>query len=262
MASPPPAYGPGPRSEVRRRAVRARYDRETLHAILDEALVGHLAFQRDGQPLVIPAVYDRVGDVLYLHGSPAARWLRGDRALPVCLAVTLVDGLVVARSAFHHSLNYRSAVVFGEVRPVSDRGEKEAALRAILEHAMPGRGREARPPDDWELRYTAVSALPIDEASAKVRGGPPVDEEADLELPVWAGVVPLRLVAGPPEDAPDLLRGVAAPPSATGYVRPTSKRPRGGSAASPRGTTEDACASASSATPTTTSATSGGSSSS
>jgi nitroimidazol reductase NimA-like FMN-containing flavoprotein (pyridoxamine 5'-phosphate oxidase superfamily) len=243
---------------VRRGAARARYDRETVHAILDEALVGHLAFQAGEQPLVVPTVYARVGEVLYVHGSPAARWLRGRRPLPVCLAVTLLDGLVLARSAFHHSMNYRSVVVFGAARPVTDLAEKAAALEAIVEHAIPGRSREARPPNDYELRYTAVSALPIEEASAKVRTGGPVEEEEDLSLPVWAGVLPLQLVPGAPVADAVFPPGSGAPAYVTGYVRPTSNPEHG----SPPQGPESRCASASSATPTTTSATSGGSSSS
>ncbi|MDX1648735.1 MAG: pyridoxamine 5'-phosphate oxidase family protein [Myxococcota bacterium] len=264
MAGQPTALGPGPRSRVRRRPQRARYDRDALHAILDEGLVAHLAFRTGSQPWVVPTVYARVDDRLYLHGSPAARWLRGRRPRPVCLAVTLVDGLVIARSAFHHSLNYRSAVVFGGARPVTDAGEKALALEAILEHAVPGRSREARPPDERELRSTAVAVLPIEEASAKVRTGDPVDDEADLSLPVWAGVLPLAWGVGVPVPAADLHGDLPAPPSVTGYVRPTSKAP-GASSSPPEGEpglAEDPCASASSATPTTTSGTWGGSSSS
>lgn len=258
MVALPPTPSPGPRSEVRRGAARARYDRETVHAILDEALLGHLAFRAGDQPVVIPTVYARMGDVLYLHGSPAARWLRGRRPRPVCLAVTLLDGLVLARSAFHHSMNYRSVVVFGALRPVTDRAEKASALEAIVEHAVAGRTREVRPPNEYELRYTAVSALPIEEASAKVRTGGPVEEPEDLALPVWAGVLPLQRVPGTPQADAGLAPGCEAPPYVTGYVRPTSKRDR---EEPPQGP-ETRCASASSATPTTTSATWGGSSSS
>jgi len=261
MSEPtPPVPGPpSPRTEVRRGAARARYDRETVHAILDAGVVAHVAWEGAPSPFVVPTVYARVGEVLYLHGSPAARWLRGKAPRPMCLAVTIVDGLVLARSAFHHSMNYRSVVVFGAATPVVDLQEKARALDAIVDHQTPGRSRECRRANERELLYTAVAALPIREASAKVRRGDPVDDAEDLALPIWAGTIPLSLVPGAPMPSADLPRGFTAPPSLTGYVRPTSHPT---SRADPRRAPEHGCASASSATPTTTSATSGGSSSS
>jgi uncharacterized protein len=184
-----------------RRAERASYDRELAHAILDEGLVAHVGFVVDERPFVIPMVYGRIDDTLYLHGAPGTRILRtltggeGRRAAPVCVTVTLLDALVLAKSQMHHSANYRSVVVLGAVRRV--RGEEaERALTAIVDHALPGRSAQARPPDAGELRRTAVLALPIDEASVKVRTGGPVDDEADLALPVWAGIIPLTTVRG------------------------------------------------------------------
>lgn len=255
---PSPPGPPSPRTEVRRGAARARYDRETVHAILDAGLLAHVAWQGTPSPFVVPTVYARVGERIYLHGSPAARWLRGNAPRPMCLAVTIVDGLVLARSSFHHSMNYRSVVVFGEAVPVRDLDEKARALDALVDHQLAGRSPQVRRPSRRELRYTAVAALPIAEASAKVRRGGPVDEPEDMALPVWAGQLPLSLVPGVPIPEPDLPGGAEAPPNVTGYVRSTSN-------GRPVGAPQDpgsACASASSATPTTTSATSGGSSSS
>jgi len=184
---------------VKREPQRARYDRETIEAILDEALVCHLGFEVDGQPYVIPTLHARVGDRLYVHGSAASRLLRhlagGAR---VCVTVTLVDGLVLARSVFNHSVNYRSAVVFGTATLVED-AEKREALRALTEQLAPGRWDEARQPTEQELKATWILSLPIDEASAKVRTGPEEDEPEDLDLPVWAGVVPVHLAAEPSE---------------------------------------------------------------
>ena len=184
---------------MKREPQRARYDRETIEAILDEALVCHLGFEVDGQPYVIPTLHARVGDRLYVHGSAASRLLRhlagGAR---VCVTVTLVDGLVLARSVFNHSVNYRSAVVFGTATLVED-AEKREALRALTEQLAPGRWDEARQPTEQELKATWILSLPIDEASAKVRTGPEEDEPEDLDLPVWAGVVPVHLAAEPSE---------------------------------------------------------------
>jgi len=184
---------------VKREPQRARYDRETIEAILDEALVCHLGFEVGGQPYVIPTLHARVGDRLYVHGSAASRLLRhlagGAR---VCVTVTLVDGLVLARSVFNHSVNYRSAVVFGTATLVED-AEKREALRALTEQLAPGRWDEARQPTEQELKATWILSLPIDEASAKVRTGPEEDEPEDLDLPVWAGVVPVHLAAEPSE---------------------------------------------------------------
>ena len=184
---------------VRRHPERAAYDRETVDPILDEGLVGHLGFVSGEQPYVIPMLYARVGDTLYLHGAPASRLL-GTLAgqARFCFTVTLVDGLVLARSAFHHSLNYRSVVVLGHARAVTDPAEKLAALEALVEHVLTGRTDEARAPSKSELKVTELIALDLNDASAKVRTGPPVDTRRDLSLPVWAGELPLTVSAGDP----------------------------------------------------------------
>jgi nitroimidazol reductase NimA-like FMN-containing flavoprotein (pyridoxamine 5'-phosphate oxidase superfamily) len=200
---------------VRRHPERGVYDRETIDAILDEALFCHVGFVHDGQPFVIPTIHARAGDVLYLHGSPASRMLReiGD-GIDVCVTVTLLDGLVLARAVYNHSLNYRSVVLLGRARALEEPREKLAALEAIVEHMVPGRGADARGPTEKELAGTKVLALPIAEASAKVRAGPPKDFDGDLPLPVWAGVIPLESTVGRPETAPDVPDGVDVP----GYV--------------------------------------------
>ncbi|MBZ5611880.1 MAG: pyridoxamine 5'-phosphate oxidase family protein [Acidobacteriia bacterium] len=193
------AYQPTERTQVRRLPKRAVYDKQQVHSILDEGFFCHLGFVADDQPYVIPTGYGRVDDRIYLHGSAASRMLRAlDRGIPVCFTVTLVDGLVLARSAFHHSMNYRSVVVLGQAHPVSDPREKFAALRAITNHIVPGRWEEVRQPDEREIKATSVLSLDLDEVSAKVRTGPPVDEERDYSLPVWGGVVPLRNAAAEP----------------------------------------------------------------
>jgi nitroimidazol reductase NimA-like FMN-containing flavoprotein (pyridoxamine 5'-phosphate oxidase superfamily) len=185
---------PTARVEVRRLPARARYDRDTITAILDEGLVCHLGFVTDSTPYVLPTIYARVGDTLYVHGAPASRMLRTARDAPsVCLTVTLLDGLVLARSVFHHSVNYRSVVVVGPATQVVDPGEKLAAAKALVEHVCRGRWADARPPTDGELRATLMLRIGLDEASAKVRSGPPADDEEDLALPVWAGELPLRV---------------------------------------------------------------------
>jgi nitroimidazol reductase NimA-like FMN-containing flavoprotein (pyridoxamine 5'-phosphate oxidase superfamily) len=205
---------PSTRTRVRRVPNRADYTRETIDAILDEALVAHLGFSVDGQPYVIPTLHARVGDIVYVHGSSASRMIRSlTGGLPACLTVTLVDGLVLARSAFHHSMNYRSVVVLGEARPVEGADERLAALEAFTERLVPGRWDEVRPPTAQELKGTRVLALDLDEASAKVRTGPPVDDDEDYALDVWAGVVPLTLQPGPL--APDPLLGDGIEPSET-----------------------------------------------
>jgi uncharacterized protein len=213
------ATAPTPRTKVRRRAGRGRYGRSTIDAILQEAFVGHAAFVVDGQPYAIPMLYARGGDVLYLHGSPLSR-LVGSLAngLPMCFTVTVLDALVLARSAFHHSVNYRSVVVLGNARAVDDQDEKLAALEAIVEHVTPGRAAEARGPSDQELQATEVVAIPLSEASAKIRTGPPVDAPEDYALPVWAGELPLRLAASEPrrdprctEPLPDYVRHYRRP---------------------------------------------------
>jgi hypothetical protein len=210
MSAPSPA--PSPRATVRRLPARASYDLKTIRAILREGLICHVGFQLDGQPFVIPTLYTPVGDRLYLHGSPASRMLRSLReGIEVCVTVTLVDGLVLARSAFHHSINYRSVVVFGRAREVLDPDEKHAALRALVDHVVPGRSPDARPPNPREFRGTTVLALPLDEASAKVRTGGPMDDEEDYALPVWAGLLPLRLAPGAPEADARLAPGTELP---------------------------------------------------
>ena len=189
---------PTERTTVRRRAARGHYDVETVHAVLDAGLVCHLAVADDEGPIVLPTGYVRIGDEVVVHGSAANRLLRlAADGRPMCLAVTLLDGLVLARSAFNHSMNYRSVVAFGPARVVEGE-EKEQALAAFVEHMVPGRSAVARPPTPRELAATLVLAVPLSEASAKVRTGPPHDDEADLALDVWAGVIPLAVVRGEP----------------------------------------------------------------
>jgi nitroimidazol reductase NimA-like FMN-containing flavoprotein (pyridoxamine 5'-phosphate oxidase superfamily) len=188
------------RTKVRRVPDRGAYDRETIDAILDEALLCHLGFVHDDQPYVIPTLFARLGDQLYVHGSAASRMLRTLReGVDVCLTATLIDGIVLARSIFHHSVNYRSVVVLGRATEVSDPEEKLRALESFSERILPGRWAEVRPPSRQELKATAIFRLPLAEASAKVRAGPPKDEAEDYGLPVWAGVIPLELVSGTPE---------------------------------------------------------------
>jgi uncharacterized protein len=185
---------------VKREPQRGVYDRETIDAILDEALVCHLGFAVDGQPYVIPTLHARIGDLLYVHGSAASRMLRHAASdARICVTVTLLDGLVLARSVFNHSIDYRSVVVLGTPTLVEDVGEKREALHAFTDHIAPGRWEEARQPTDQELKATWILSVPLDEASAKIRTGPPEDEPEDLELPVWAGVVPIHLAAEPSE---------------------------------------------------------------
>jgi len=187
------------KTRVRRLAQRGSYERQTIDAILDEALICHVGFVVDGAPVVIPTIHWRDGDRLYIHGSAASRMLRSLRdGVDACVTVTLVDGLVLARSAFHHSMNYRSVVVFGRATLVEDREEKIRALDALVEHVVPGRSSEVRGPNESELRQTIVLSLPIEEASAKIRTGGAVDDEEDYALPVWAGVVPLALTPSAP----------------------------------------------------------------
>ncbi len=216
-----PAPGASPRSTVRRLPARASYDREQIRAILAEGFFCHIGFQIDGQPFVIPTLYAPLGDRLYLHGSPASRMLRTLReGIEMCVSVTLVDGLVIARSAFHHSVNYRSVVVFGRAREVTDAEEKIAALRAIVEQVVPGRWNDARRPNLKEFHGTTVLSLPLDEASAKVRTGGPADDEEDYALPVWAGVIPLRLVPDAPVPDARLSPDTAVPDYLRAYARP------------------------------------------
>ncbi|MBC7880736.1 MAG: pyridoxamine 5'-phosphate oxidase family protein [Anaerolineae bacterium] len=215
------AFVPTARTTVKRVPQRANYDREMVYSILDEGLVCHIGFVIEGLPSVIPTAYGRIDDVLYIHGSPASRMLRAVQGgVDVCITVTLIDGLVLARSAFHHSLNYRSVVIYGQAKLVSDTAEKNEALRAFTEHVVPGRWVDVRPPSRTELAGTLVLALPLVEVSAKVRTGPPIDDEADQQLPVWAGVIPLQTVAAPPIDDPLLDSGLTAPDYVLSYSRP------------------------------------------
>lgn len=199
------------RTKLRRLPARGAHDRPAIDAILDEALVGHLGFVHDGRPAVIPTLQARAGDEVYVHGSSASRALRNLGAgLEACLTVTLIDGLVLARSAFNHSINYRSVVLYGTARPLAG-DEKERALEAFTEKLVPGRWADVRWPTRKELKATSILALPIAEGSAKVRTGPPGDDEEDYALDAWAGVVPLRLQAGEPEPDPRLRAGIPTP---------------------------------------------------
>jgi len=205
-------FTPTERTKVRRLPDRGKYDAETVYGILDEGFICHVGFVVEGQPFVIPTGYARVGDTLYIHGSAASRMLRTlAEGLQVCVTVTLVDGLVLARSAFHHSMNYRSVVILGRATAVEDRDEKSRALEAFTEHIVPDRWDYLRPVRDSELKGTSVLALPLTEASAKIRTGPPKDEPEDYELPIWAGVVPLRVAASEPLPDPKLPANIAMP---------------------------------------------------
>ncbi|MEU2427238.1 pyridoxamine 5'-phosphate oxidase family protein [Streptomyces sp. NPDC007851] len=211
----PAAYEPTDRTVPTRAAHKASYDREVVHSILDEGYVCHLGFVRDGAPVVLPTLYGRVGEVLYLHGSTGSRPLRmtgqTDPGLPVCVTVTHVDGLVLARSAFHHSVNYRSVVVHGTAHQVTDPEEKRLALDALVDHVVPGRSADSRPADKKELAATAVIRLDLAEVSAKTRTGGALDEPEDLDLPYWAGVLPLRRGYDAPIPNDDLPADVAVP---------------------------------------------------
>jgi nitroimidazol reductase NimA-like FMN-containing flavoprotein (pyridoxamine 5'-phosphate oxidase superfamily) len=208
------------RTTVHRLPKRGVYDRDTIAAIIDEALICHVGFIVDGRPVVIPTIHTRVGDELYFHGSAASGMLRSlKKGVEACVTVTLLDGLVLARSGFHHSMNYRSAVIFGTAREVTDREEKLRVLDALVEHVCAGRSAHARQPNESELRQTLVLALPIEEASAKVRTGGPIDDEEDYALGIWAGVLPLQLVPGPPIADERLPDGIAVPEYVTRYER-------------------------------------------
>jgi len=204
---------PTVKTKLRRLPKRGSYDRELIHQILDEAFICHVGFVVDSQPYVIPTGYGRVGDTLYIHGSAASRMLRNlARGIDVCVTVTLIDGLVLARSAFHHSMNYRSVVVLGKATVVEDEPEKIIALEALANHIIPYRWAEVRAPNEQELKATLVLALPLVEVSAKVRTGPPIDDEEDYTLLVWAGVIPIRLMAGEPIADDRLKDGIPIPP--------------------------------------------------
>lgn len=213
-------YTPTPRTRLVREADRAVYDREAAYRILDEGFLCHVGFVVDGQPFVIPTSYGRKDDTLFIHGSAASRMLRQMKeSVPVCITVTLLDGLVLARSIFNHSMNYRSVVILGKATLVDDPGEKIEALRLLSEHIIPGRWADSRQPNERELKATSVLRVPIEEFSAKVRVGPVVDDEEDYSFPTWAGVVPLNVVAGAAIDDARLLPGQTVPEYARNYSR-------------------------------------------
>jgi nitroimidazol reductase NimA-like FMN-containing flavoprotein (pyridoxamine 5'-phosphate oxidase superfamily) len=215
-----PTFTATPRTQVKRLPERGVYEREEIYRILDEGFLCHVGFTVDGQPFVIPTSYGRSGDKLYIHGSAASRMLRSlSGGVKVCVTVTLVDGLVLARSAFNHSMNYRSVVVLGTATPLENSEEKIAALRVISEQVIRGRWEEVRQPSEQELKATSVLSLPLEEASAKVRTGPPHDEEEDYQLPIWAGVLPFRVVPQAPLADPRNLPGLAPPKSIHKYSR-------------------------------------------
>ncbi len=219
------SYEPTARTRLRRRPQRGHFERATIHAILDEGLVCHVGFADAGHPVVIPMTYARVGDALYLHGAPRNRMLGLlESGVPACVTVTLLDGLVLARSAFHQSMNYRAVMLFGTAEAVTDPSESEAALCAVVEHVIPGRLVDVRPPSPEEVAGTLVLRFPIEEASAKIRSGGPLDDEVDYAIETWAGVVPLRLVAGAPEPDARLAPGAKLPAYAERYER---TRPEG-----------------------------------
>ncbi len=200
------------RTKVKRLPARGAYDRETIYSILDEGFICHVGFNVDGQPYVIPTGYARIGDDLYIHGSAASRMLRNlSKGVEVCVTVTLVDGLVLARSAFHHSINYRSVVILGKAVLVEDREEKDRVLEAFTEHVIPGRWAEIRWPNELEMKATSVLKLPIDEASAKIRTGGPKDDDEDYEMNIWAGVLPLKVAPGDPIPDEALPEGIDVP---------------------------------------------------
>ncbi|MBE9157343.1 pyridoxamine 5'-phosphate oxidase family protein [Nodosilinea sp. LEGE 06152] len=216
----PSSLTPTPRTQVKRVPQRASYDRQQVYDILDEGLVCHLGFVVEGQPFVIPTAYGRLDDKVYIHGSPASRMLASlEQGIAVCLTVTLLDGLVLARSAFHHSMNYRSVVLFGTATRVDDADEKMTALKAFTDHVVRDRWDDVRPPNRQELAGTLVLALPIAEASAKVRTGPPIDAAEDYALPVWAGEIPLKLTAAAPVTDPKCSPGLEIPNHAIHYQR-------------------------------------------
>ena len=221
------AHGAGPeprhlpvtdRTTLRRLPRRGSHERETIYRILDEALVCHVGFAVQGQPFVIPTTFGRIDDRLYVHGAAASRMLKAlAGGAAVCVTVTLLDGLVLARSAFHHSMNYRSVVLMGTARLVVDHAERDQALRAIVEHIVPGRSAHTREPNDKELAATSVLCLPIEEGSAKVRTGPPIDDDEDYALPLWAGEIPLRLTPLAPVPDTRLSPELRVPEHVTGW---------------------------------------------
>jgi uncharacterized protein len=216
----PETLPPTERTRVEREPQRGSYDRETIHKILDEGFICHVGFTADGQPYVIPTMFARVGSAIYFHGSAASRMLRGvSGGIPVCVTVTLADGLVLARSVFNHSMNYRSVVALGKAQPVDAPNEKLDALRAFTEKIVPGRWKEARQPNEKELKATSILRLPLTEVSAKVRVGPPEDDAEDYALRVWAGVVPLTLAVGAPIRDARCDASIPVPAYVTEYQR-------------------------------------------
>jgi len=214
METSTPSYSPSERTLVRRRSQRGVYDKAQVHAILDEGFVCHVGFVNliDGQPYVLPTAYARSGEQIYIHGSPASRVMGvASRELDMCLTVTLVDALVLARSSFHTSINYRSVVVLGKARHVTDLDEKREALRLFTNHVIAGRWEQAKQPTEQELKVTSVLALPLDEVSAKIRTGPPIDDEEDYALPIWGGVIPVVQSFGEPVPDDRALPGITAP---------------------------------------------------
>jgi nitroimidazol reductase NimA-like FMN-containing flavoprotein (pyridoxamine 5'-phosphate oxidase superfamily) len=220
MENSTPSYSPTERTQVRRRAMRGVYDKAQVHAILDQGFLCHIGFVIDGQPYVIPTAYARSGEQVYIHGAAASRVMGvAHRELDMCLTVTLIDALVVARSAFHTSMNYRSVVVLGKARPVTDLEEKREALRLFTNHVIAGRWEQAKQPTDQELKATGVLALLLDEVSAKVRTGPPIDDEEDYALPIWGGVVPVIQSFGEPIPDGRVLPGTEPPNPQAGGLK-------------------------------------------
>ncbi|MGE0715851.1 MAG: pyridoxamine 5'-phosphate oxidase family protein [Alphaproteobacteria bacterium] len=217
------AYSPTRRTRLKRLPKRAHYDRATVHAILDAAILCHIGYVIEGQPYVTPTTFWRHEDHVYWHGSSASRMLRAQSGgIPVCFSVTHMDGFVMARSGFHHSVNYRSVMALGTAEVVTDPDEKKVSLDAFVERLFPGRNAELRPPTRQELKGTTVLGMALEEVSAKVRTGPPVDDDEDYALPVWAGVLPIRTAFGPPEADPKLTPGIAVPR----YIRDYALAPR------------------------------------
>ena len=213
-------FKPTERTKVKRLPKRGNFDRACVYSILDEGFVCHVGFTVNGQTFVIPTGYARSGDTLLIHGSAASRMMRNlADGIDVCVTVTLLDGLVLARSAFHHSVNYRSVVIFGKAKLVEDENEKLEALYAFTEHIVPNRWNEIREPNELELKATTVLSLPLEEASAKIRTGDPIDDAEDYEMEVWAGVIPLKIKAEKPEDDALLKEGISAPDYVVNYER-------------------------------------------
>jgi len=213
-------FEPTPRTRVKRIPDRGSYDRALVHAILDEGMICHVGIVSEGQPFVVPMAYARRGETLLLHGSSASRLLKSLAAgVPACVTVTHVDALVIARSTFHHSMNYRSVMALGTATPILEREAKLQALADLVEHLVPGRNPDARGPNEQELKATTILEFPLTEVSAKVRSGPPLDEEEDMGLPHWAGLIPMTTVFGAPVASPDLATGSAAPAYLVGYGR-------------------------------------------